>query len=328
MLTIAKGIGMHMDTAPVARDIVEIFERHGEWREVEAQRLMMSMGSFKDAAAQETAVRTAYRPGEEMVQYWGFSYGSILGATLAAMYPERIKRAVLDGVLDSHDYMTGGWTSNLRDTDLLLARLASYCFDGGPTNCAIYHPDGPAVIIDNIQMTLTHLQSHPISVLDVDGQGPQVVTYSTFSAHIREIVYNPLKFFPTTTQILHDLSQGNGTSLASWKLSLRPDLSIPVPEDCEKDGPYSPSCFTAEDHGHTGALMGILCSDAVPDRLNQSREEYMEYAQKIMAQSRLIGARWAALQIPCTAWKARPHWRYDGKRMLIIRYMIAGKPQG
>lgn len=84
-LTNSKGIGMHMDTAPVARDIIEIFERHGEWREAEAQRLMKSTDSIEDATKREIAARTAYQSGEEMVQYWGFSYGSILGATLAAM---------------------------------------------------------------------------------------------------------------------------------------------------------------------------------------------------------------------------------------------------
>lgn len=215
--------------------------------------------------------------------------------------------------------MAGGWSTNLRDTDLLLAKLASYCFEGGPTNCSIYHADGPAVIIDNIQKTLARLQSQPISVPDVDGQGPQIATYSAFSAHIRDIVYNPLKYYPKTTQILYDLSQGNGTSLASWKLSLRPDLTIPVPKECEKDGPYSPSCFTAEDQGHVGgSTMGIACSDAVPDRLDQSREEYREYAEKIMGQSRLLGAWWASIQMPCTAWKARPHWRYDGRPALLF----------
>lgn len=210
--------------------------------------------------------------------------------------------------------MAGGWTSNLRDTDLLFARLASYCFDGGPSNCPIYHPDGPAVISSNIQKTLATLQSNPISVLEIDGRGPQIATYSDFSAHLRDIVYNPLKFFPSTTKILYDLSQGNGSSLASWKISLRPDFSTPIPKRCAEDGPYSPSCFTAEDHGNIGgATFGIACSDAKPDRLNQTKEEYREYAEEIIGQSKLIGARWAAIQMPCTAWKARPHWRYEGK---------------
>lgn len=100
------GIGEHMATASVARDIVEIFERHGEWREKEARALLgqtvgvIAGGQMVMEDGHDTRVleRVKYRPGEERIQYWGFSYGTILGATLSAMYPSRIHRAILDGV--------------------------------------------------------------------------------------------------------------------------------------------------------------------------------------------------------------------------------------
>ena len=34
----------------------------------------------------------------------GFSYGSVLGATAAAMFPDRMDRVVLDGVVNVHNY--------------------------------------------------------------------------------------------------------------------------------------------------------------------------------------------------------------------------------
>lgn len=70
-LTTSQGIGMHMNTAPVATDIIEIFERHGEWREAKAARLVKTMGATSETEKQEIRARTAYQPGEEMVQYWG-----------------------------------------------------------------------------------------------------------------------------------------------------------------------------------------------------------------------------------------------------------------
>ncbi|KAM7218620.1 hypothetical protein V8F06_005939 [Rhypophila decipiens] len=43
--------------------------------------------------------------GEDgMLTYWGFSYGSLLGATVAAMFPERIHRVILDGVVNVFGY--------------------------------------------------------------------------------------------------------------------------------------------------------------------------------------------------------------------------------
>jgi pimeloyl-ACP methyl ester carboxylesterase len=91
-----------MSTAAVARDVIEIFERHGEWREQEASRLISSRSDLTAQEQDSVRERTAWRKGSELVQYWGFSYGSILGATLSTMYPERIYRTVLDGVADSH----------------------------------------------------------------------------------------------------------------------------------------------------------------------------------------------------------------------------------
>jgi hypothetical protein len=65
-----------MSTAPVARDVIEIFERHGEWREKEAQRLLSSPSLVASTILTEERAtvldRTKYEPGKEMVQYWGF----------------------------------------------------------------------------------------------------------------------------------------------------------------------------------------------------------------------------------------------------------------
>ena len=43
-----SGIAKHMATASVARDIVEIVERHGEWRANEANRLVKLAHADKD----------------------------------------------------------------------------------------------------------------------------------------------------------------------------------------------------------------------------------------------------------------------------------------
>lgn len=39
--------------------------------------------------------------GEKKLSYWGYSYGTILGATFAAMFPDLVGRMLLDGVSDA-----------------------------------------------------------------------------------------------------------------------------------------------------------------------------------------------------------------------------------
>ncbi|KAI4180539.1 MAG: hypothetical protein LQ346_006967, partial [Caloplaca aetnensis] len=52
------------------------------------------------------------------LNYWGFSYGSALGATVAAMFPTRMGKVVLDGVVNPLDYFSGRDVSQLTATDV------------------------------------------------------------------------------------------------------------------------------------------------------------------------------------------------------------------
>lgn len=72
------------------------------------------------------AVRAAL--GEEQLNYLGFSYGTVLGATYATRYPERVRAMVLDGAVDPG---IDPITKNLR-------QLASFqtAFDDYAADCA------------------------------------------------------------------------------------------------------------------------------------------------------------------------------------------------
>lgn len=43
----------------------------------------------------------------------GISYGTVLGATLGALYPHRIDKMVLDGVVNVHEYYQNRYYTSL-----------------------------------------------------------------------------------------------------------------------------------------------------------------------------------------------------------------------
>ena len=64
-----------------------------------------------DTARDMDLIRQAL--GEEQLTYYGVSYGSYLGATYAAMFPDRIRAMIVDGVLDPIAWSTGRGDSAL-----------------------------------------------------------------------------------------------------------------------------------------------------------------------------------------------------------------------
>ena len=50
------------------------------------------------------AIVDALPDEDKKLRFWGLSAGTVLGATIAAMFPGRMDRVILDGVVNSHDY--------------------------------------------------------------------------------------------------------------------------------------------------------------------------------------------------------------------------------
>ena len=96
------GIGRFVSTANVARDMLEISQMLGQdqvqfWGFVSAPCLVSPHGDAEHRAQ---------------------SYGSVLGQYFAAMYPDKVKRVVVDGVYDAENYRATLWNTNLVDAEL------------------------------------------------------------------------------------------------------------------------------------------------------------------------------------------------------------------
>lgn len=98
------GIGRYLNTPSVAEDMRAIIEAFGEWREREAKQRSILENVQLTAEIQEA---TRWKCGEEKLLYLGSSYGTLLGATFAAMHPDKVGRMALDGVVNADDYYSG-----------------------------------------------------------------------------------------------------------------------------------------------------------------------------------------------------------------------------
>ncbi len=96
-------------TAAVARDMVCIVDRVAELRN--GERRTSSLDT--DDAAQRVVKAATGDDVPPRIQYLGFSYGTALGNTFASMFPGRVGRMVLDGVVDPYDY-TGRVGTHMR----------------------------------------------------------------------------------------------------------------------------------------------------------------------------------------------------------------------
>ncbi|KAG8938528.1 hypothetical protein FRC03_007132 [Tulasnella sp. 419] len=79
-------------------------------------------------------------PGS-LIRYWGFSYGTIIGSYLLDLFPDRIGRVVLDGVVDSTIYSQKppyqAYGDSVQDADMALQAFYDACAAAGPELCPI-----------------------------------------------------------------------------------------------------------------------------------------------------------------------------------------------
>ncbi|KAG9120021.1 hypothetical protein FRC07_004657, partial [Ceratobasidium sp. 392] len=78
---------------------------------------------------------------DKSIDYWGFSYGTVIGIYLVNMFPNRVGQVVIDGMVDptywanrpAHEM----WSINAESTDEALTGFVQACAVAGPSGCAI-----------------------------------------------------------------------------------------------------------------------------------------------------------------------------------------------
>jgi len=157
--------------------------------------------------------------GDPKLSYVGYSYGSYLGETYAAMFPNRVAAVVLDSVIDPTRYATRlpgllGSMPFLREgSDLgaadTLAEFHNACRDAGANKCPFAANGNPA---ETFARLAEQLRQHPVTV-DTPS-GPVRVGYAELVSYTVSQLY-AARNWPRLAATLHALAGGDAAPIAA-----------------------------------------------------------------------------------------------------------------
>ncbi|PPQ95846.1 hypothetical protein CVT26_015976 [Gymnopilus dilepis] len=236
--------------------------------------------------------------GREKIQYWGFSgllvsYGTVLGATFASMFPDNIERFVIDGVVDSENYYATLWSNNLLDTDKAFDTFLTGCAEAGPEGCKFWAPT-PDDIRQNLTALFDSVRARPVPVRTKNNYG--VLDYITLKFTVLAALYSPYANFQLLAQGLAELAAGNVADV--YERATSP--------------PFECSCGSSDEHQFENVRDGqttISCNDGddVPGEL-ESAQEYFE----MLTGKSNWGDVWARIRFACVGWPKFPKNHFQG----------------
>ncbi|KAI0011040.1 alpha/beta-hydrolase [Xylariaceae sp. FL0662B] len=286
-----NSIFRYSNTPNVARDMLSIIHAWDEWR---------TTSIVKPAKESETPDPSTEIESKDALRgklvYWGFSYGTVLGATFAAMFPDRVGRVVLDGVVDADHYVEPAWMDFLRDTDSVWDKFFLYCAESGP-HCQLFQlGDGPEDIRKRVDEIMSRLQREPAIVITPRVQMPFLVTASDVKSIIFLSLYAPIRIFPIVDVLLKLISDG--------QLDLLVDTQPPASYCSKLDMPVWPD----------DAQRAIACSDR-RYKLNEDLPALQQRFEK-MANYSSFADIWMGLNVNlgCNGWDIEakdPPMRWD-----------------
>ncbi|XXH04606.1 hypothetical protein Hte_011023 [Hypoxylon texense] len=152
-------------------------------------------------------------PSDAKLWCYGISYGTVIGSTFASMFPDRVGRMVLDGVINAEQYYENQWRDNVDQMDEAMGKFSSLCHSAGPERCSFWGPT-PANITSRLDGIVSQLHNHPVPVSGLPNRDlPTLVTYSDLKALFLDAIHTPLATFPIMADILRQVEGGNVSAL-------------------------------------------------------------------------------------------------------------------
>jgi pimeloyl-ACP methyl ester carboxylesterase len=226
--------------------------------------------STKQAARDMDAIRAAV--GDKKMTYLGFSYGTLLGATYAQLFPKNIRALVLDGAVDpKQDYVTGSEVQ-AKGFERAFTNFTAWC-KATPAKCPIA-PDARGAVTD----ALAKAKNSPVKGDDGREATPGWIFVGVISSLYTEAGWQQL------AKAIDDLQAGDATGIF--------ELADQYAER-KPDGSYS-NLFDAN--------LAVNCADAAnPPSAAEIRQLQSQWRKKYP----LFGAPLAIGMLPCAFWPGK-----------------------
>jgi pimeloyl-ACP methyl ester carboxylesterase len=201
------------------RGVVELCRRHAENVEAtkETKETILRWAGTRHVARDMLSIIDAWdrwvygqRPAEHAASsgglrgklvYWGFSYGTYLGATFAKMFP--------DGVVDAVGYEEAVWPESLVDTDKVLETFFKFCAEAG-RKCDLYRKgDSAEDVKRRYEGIMDRLKTDPVTFTHPDHFYPVVLRYGLVKNLVFSILYQPMQGFPLLATFLNYIYEGD-----------------------------------------------------------------------------------------------------------------------
>lgn len=267
--------------------------------------LLLRYVSTTDSARDLELLRAAL--GERWLTYLGISYGTLLGATYANLFPDRVRAMVLDGNVDPRAWYGGNPelpTFLRQGSDVgaarTLERFLDLCGRVGSSRCAFSAGNPPATRA-KYRALLRRLLAHP--------QG--TATYAATVDEVARLLYTVHPAWSTLAQELQQLWL-DGTPQGSIVDDTPAGLLRTAPSDLfslTAGGYPKPAPTEEEEYPGVEQADAVFCAES-PNPQNPRRYHTLE--QFSFRRAGALGRDWTWLSEVCSTWPARAAHRYTG----------------
>ncbi len=233
--------------------------------------------STQASATDMDSIRQAL--GEEKISYFGFSYGSELGATWATLFPQTVRAAVLDGAVDPHASSVEEGMAQAKGFEGQLDTFFAQCSKNKA--CEFYNKGKAAAAFDAL---LISLNNKPL-VVSAD-RTP--ITQGVIFTAVAQAMYSDF-YWPQLETALADAQKGNGAGL----LKLYDDYY-----QRKEDGSYG---------NELEAFLAISCLD---DPGSTSVKQVEDAVPAFIAAAPRLGGNFG-YGYSCALWPVKPATKID-----------------